>query len=169
MRARRNSSQGTHGVHSPKKTSRTRCKVIRSFPTLTAACICAIALAFGAIRIGAGLVLMAQAAGFIDVAAFNEPITDIQRFLHEKNDRAHIPLTPVSYLGIIAFMGFCLALGAVSSWNRKSWGYGLLSIYLFTHASLFVNFQSINPKLNILIVGIIMLIILVFVNQRRRV
>ncbi|WP_306253144.1 hypothetical protein [Parvularcula sp. IMCC14364] len=143
--------------------------MIRSLPMLIAACICAVAFLFGIIRIGVGAVLATQAIGIVDVAAFSGPVTEIQQFLNEQNDQALLPLTPVSYLAIIAFMGLCLVFGAVLSWQRKSWGYGLLSIYLLTHASLFVNFQTINPKINILIAGIIMLIILVFANQRRRI
>lgn len=139
----------------------------RSIFNLLAAIICAIALVFGVIRIGVGMVLMTQAVGIIDVAAFSEPITDIQRFIQDKNGQAIIPLNPVSYLAIIAFMGLCLVLGAIGSWRRKKWGYGALSVYLLTHASLFVNFQTINPKINILISGISMLIILVVVNRFR--
>ncbi len=142
---------------------------MRSLPKLLAAFICTIALIFGVIRIGVGLALITQATGGIDVAAFSEPIEEIRQFLHEINDRALVPLTAVSYLAIIAFMGLCLVFGAVGAWYRKNWGYGLLAIYLFTHAGLFVNFQTINPKINILIAGIVMLVILVFANQRRRV
>ncbi len=141
----------------------------RSLPMLIAACICAVAFIFGIIRIGVGAVLATQAIGIVDIAAFSEPVTEIQQFLNEQNDQALLPLTTVSYLAIIAFMGLCLVFGAAFSWQRKSWGYGLLSIYLLMHAGLFVNFQTINPKINILITGIIMMIILVFANQRRRI
>jgi hypothetical protein len=132
-----------------------------------AACICAIALVFGVIRIAVSVLLMLQATALIDVAAFREPVMEVQQFLSEQNGRALVPLSPISYLAIIGFMGLCLVIGAVFSWRRKLWGYGLLSAYLLTHAGLFVNFQTINPKINILIAGIIMLVILVFVNQRR--
>lgn len=136
---------------------------------LLAAVICAIALFFGLVRIWVGLALMTQAAGVFEFAAFNEPIKDIRQFLLEMNDQALVPLTTVAYLSIIAFMGYCLVFGAVGSWYRQKWGYGLLATYLFTHAALFVNFQTINPKINILIAGIIMLLILLFANQHRRI
>ena len=140
----------------------------RSIFKFLAALICVIAFAFGVIRMGVGMVLMTQAVGMIDVAAFSEPIMDIQRFIQEKNGQAIIPLNTVSYLTIIAFMGLCLVVGAIGSWRRRIWGYGALSVYLLAHGSLFVNFQTINPKINILIAGIGMLIILAIVNRFRR-
>ena len=135
---------------------------------LVAAIVCAIALGFGLIRLGAGVVLMAQAAGVIDIPAFNEPITDIERFMAEKNDQAFFALTPITYLAIIAFMGFCLVFGAIGSWLRHMWGYGFLALYLLTHASLFINFQTINPKINILIAGVLLYFTLILVNRYRQ-
>lgn len=143
--------------------------MIRSLPMLVVACICAIAAAFGIIRIGVSMLLTMQELGVLDVAAFREPVADIQQFLGEQNDRALIPLTTFSYLATIGLMGLCLVLGAIFSWRRTLWGSVPLSVYLLVHASLFVNFQTINPKINVLIAGIIMLIILVFANRLRRV
>lgn len=140
----------------------------QKFFKILAGLICFIALAFGLVRIGVGSVLMTQAAGIIDIAAFSEPITDIRRFMLEKNDQAIIPLNPTSYLAIIAFMGVCLVLGAIGAWRQKLVGYGFLVAYLLTHAGLFFNFQTINPKINILIGGIVLLIILIFANTQRR-
>ena len=139
-----------------------------SFFKFLAAIICFMALAFGLIRIGVGSVLMAQAAGVIDIAAFDEPVTEIQQFMLEKNDQALIPLTPVSYLAVIAFMGVCLVFGAISAWQQKATGYGLLLLYLLTHAVLFLNFQTINPKINILLGGVVLLIILILANRQRQ-
>lgn len=136
-------------------------------PSIVAAIICLIALAFGLIRLGAGAVLMAQAAELIHISAFDEPITEIDRFLTEKNGQAVFPLTPFSYLAIIAAMGFCLVFGAIGSWLRRMWGYGLLALYLVIHASLFVNFKTINPKINILIAGITLYLVLIAANRFR--
>ena len=140
----------------------------RSMPMIIVACICMIALAFGLIRMGVSLLLTLQAAGAFDISAFREPVMEVQQFLNDQNDRALIPLSALSYLAMIALMGFCLVIGAILSWRRKPWGYGILSAYLIGHASLFVNFQTINPKINILIGGIILLVILIISNQHRR-
>ena len=139
----------------------------RYLPTIIVACICAIALVFGLIRIGVSLVLTLQAIGAFDLDAFREPVMEVQEFLSVQNGHAFIPLSPLSYFAVIAFMGGCLVFGAIFSWLRKPWGYRLLVIYLSAHAGLFMNFQTINPKINILIGGIMLLIILVFSNQRR--
>lgn len=139
----------------------------RLLPLTIVTSICAIALVFGLIRIGVSLVLTLQAVGAFDLAAFREPVTEVQEFLSIQNDQALIPLSPVSYFAVIALMGLCLVLGAILSWLRMPWGYRLLVVYLSAHAGLFVNFQTINPKINILIGGIVLLIILVFSNQQR--
>ena len=136
-------------------------------PPVIVACICAIALVFGLIRIGVSLVLTLQAIGAFDLETFREPVMEVQEFLSVQNGHALIPLSPLSYFAVIAFMGGCLVFGAIFSWLRKPWGYRLLVIYLSAHAGLFVNFQTINPKINILIGGIILSIILVLSNQRR--
>lgn len=139
----------------------------RPASTLVVAGICVIAMIFGLIRMGVSLLLTLQVVGAFDIAAFREPVMEIQQFLNVQNDRALIPLNPLSYLAIIAMMGLCLILGAILSWRRNLWGYGALAVYLFAHAGLFVNFQTINPKINILIGGVVLLCILVFANQRR--
>ena len=136
-------------------------------PPVIVACICAIALVFGLIRIGVSLVLTLQAIGAFDLETFREPVMEVQEFLSVQNGHALIPLSPLSYFAVIAFMGGCLVFGAIFSWLRKPWGYRLLVIYLSAHAGLFVNFQTINPKINILIGGIILSIILVLSNPRR--
>ena len=86
-------------------------------------------------------------------------LPEVQEFLNIQNDQALIPLNPLSYFAVIAFMGLCLVFGAIYSWLRKPWGYRLLAIYLSAHAGLFVNFQTINPKISILIGGIVLLIL----------
>lgn len=139
----------------------------RSLPVIIVTCVCAIAFSFGLVRISVSLVLTLQALGAFDIAAFREPVMEVQEFLSIQNEQALIPLSPLSYFAVIAFMGLCLVLGAILSWLRKPWGYRLLGVYLLAHAGLFVNFQTINPKISILIGGIILLIILVFSNQRR--
>ena len=141
--------------------------MMRSVASLVVAGLCLIALIFGSIRMGVSLVLTLQELGVYDLAAFREPVNEIGQFLSAQNDQALIPLSPLAYLAIIAIMGLCLVIGSILSWRRSLWGYGALSAYLVMHASLFVNFQTINPKIYILIAGIIGLIILVFANQRR--
>lgn len=134
---------------------------------IVAAIICLIFFLFGLIRIGVSAALMAQIVDLINVEAFAEPIADTNRFLSEKNDQALIPLTPLSYLGVIVFMGLCLAGGAVGAWRRRDWGYGLIGLYLATHAGLFVNFQTINPKIAVLGIGIFLFLLLLWANGRK--
>lgn len=134
---------------------------------IVAGIICLLAFSFGLVRLGVGLLLTAQVAGLIDFAAFSEPVADIQRFMAEKNVQAIIPLSPISYLAIIVFMGVSLTLGSVGAWRKQSWGYGLLALYLLTHSGLFVNFQTINYKIYILLAGIVLFVVLLIANRYR--
>ncbi|MBI1212124.1 MAG: hypothetical protein GC190_11720 [Alphaproteobacteria bacterium] len=132
-----------------------------------AAGICFVFFAFGLIRIGVASALSAQLLGYFSVGAFEEPIRDTSRFLNEHNTDAFIQLTPLPYFGIIFAMGVCLALGAVGAFRKKAWGYALIVAYLSMHAGLFLNFQTINPKINILIGAIVLLLALVWANGGR--
>lgn len=141
--------------------------MIRSIPMVLVTLICVIALAFGLIRIGVSLLLALQVLGVIDVETFREPVMEIQQFLNVQNGGAIISLSTFSYLVVISLMGLCLVLGSILSWLRKPWGYSILSLYLSMHAGLFVNFQTINPKIFILIGGVTLFVILILLNQRR--
>ena len=139
----------------------------RFIPLALVSCICLIALAFGLVRVGVSLLLTLQTLGVFEFGTFREPVMEVEQFLSVQNARAFIPFSPLSYFAIIAVMGFCLIIGAVLAWHRNPWGYGVLTVYLLAHAGLFVNFQTINPKVSILIGGIILLVIL-FVSNRQR-
>lgn len=139
----------------------------RLLATVVTAGICLLAFVFGLIRIGVSGLLMLQVLGAYDIAAFSGPIAEIQHFLSAENARALVPLAPLAYLAIIALMGLCLVSGALLSWRRRILGYVLLSTYLLAHAGLFVNFQTINPKIYILVGGVILLGVLLVSNRHR--
>ena len=132
----------------------------------TAIIICIIFLAFGLIRIGVGSALIGQELGVLNIEAFSAPVEEVEDFLEKRQDQQIIKLNALSYLGVIVFMGVSLALGAVGVLRHKGWGLALIGVYLLTHAGLFVNFQTINPKIAYLGIGVLLYAVLIVVNRR---
>ena len=132
----------------------------------TAIIICIIFLAFGLIRIGVGSALIGQEIGVLNIEDLSAPVEEVKDFLEKRQDQQIIKLSALSYLGVIIFMGVSLALGAVGAIRHKGWGLALIGVYLLTHAGLFVNFQTINPKIAYLGIGVLLYAVLILVNRR---
>jgi hypothetical protein len=132
----------------------------------TAITICIIFLAFGLIRVGVGSALIGQELGALNIEALSAPIEEVEDFIEKRQDQQIIKLNVLSYLGVIVFMGVSLALGAVGALRRKGWGLALIGVYLLTHAGLFVNFQTVNPKIAYFGIGVLLYAVLILVNRR---
>ena len=128
--------------------------------------LCLAFLAFGLIRMGVSVALGMQELGYLDVAEFSEPITDIERFLEDKRESQVIEFGTLSYLGYIFAMGLCLTLGSIGVFARRSWGLALIGTYLLLHAGLFLNFQTINRKLVGFGVTVVMFLVLAWARRK---
>ncbi|WP_430428805.1 hypothetical protein [Parasphingorhabdus sp.] len=127
--------------------------------------ICLVFLASGLIRIGVSLLMIGQAMGWWTFGGeATEALADTQRFIAER-DANLVGFTPLAYFGFILFMGLTISLGAIGQMWRRQWGLVLIGIYLLSHAALFVNFMTINPKIALLGLAIIATIILVWANR----
>ena len=62
-------------------------------------------------------------------------------------------------------MGITISVGAIGQMWRKQWGLVLITVYLLSHAALFVNFMTINPKLALLALAIFATMVLRWANQ----
>ena len=127
--------------------------------------ICLLFLASGLIRIGVGCLMIGQAAGWwaLDGEAA-EALADTQRFISEQKSNI-IGLAPISYFAFILLMGLTISLGAVGQIWRKQWGLVLIGIYLLSHAWLFVNFMTVNPKIALLVLASLLTLILFWANR----
>jgi hypothetical protein len=132
----------------------------------TAIIICIVFLAFGLIRIGVGSALIGQNLGILNIDALSAPVEEVAEFIEKRQDQQIIKLNTLSYLCIIVFMGVSLALGAAGAFFRKRWGSVLIGVYLLTHAGLFVNFQTVNPKIAYFGIGVLLFAVLILVNRR---
>jgi hypothetical protein len=127
--------------------------------------ICLVFLASGLIRIGVSSLLIGQVSGWwtVDGEAVLA-LADTQRFMAER-DANIVGFTPLSYFVFLLFMGVTISLGAVAQLRRKRWGLALIGMYLLSHAALFVNFMTVNPKVWLLGSAAGMAVVLAWANR----
>lgn len=121
---------------------------------------------FGLMRVGVAGLLLGQLGGLFEMAALLEPIEDTAKFLGLHNVDALFPLTPASYFAVLLIMGLSLSIGAIGALRRARWGYGLIVLYLAMHGALFINFQTVNPKIFVLLGTVLLFGALVWANRR---
>ena len=127
--------------------------------------ICLGFIVSGLIRIGVGTMMMGQAVGWwaFDGEAATA-FADTQVFIAEREANL-VGFTPLSYFGYILFMGLTISLGAIGQLWRKQWGLALIGVYLLSHAALFVNFQTVNPKVALLGLAVALTLVLAWANR----
>ena len=127
--------------------------------------ICGLFLASGLVRIGAGVMMIGQAAGWWTLAGeAAEALTDTQRFIREQPSNL-IGFTPISYFAFIVFMGLTISVGAIAQMWRRPWGLALICVYLLSQGLLFVNFMTINRKAALLALAAALTAILAWANR----
>jgi len=123
-------------------------------------------LAYGLLRIGVGSAMLGHELGILDIDALQEPIEEVGEFLEEKADKQLIPVTVGGYVGYIALMGLTLSIGAIGSLTNKRFGLPLIATFLLMYAALFINFQTINPKIVHLAVAAVLFLLLLWIKKR---
>jgi hypothetical protein len=127
--------------------------------------ICLIFLASGIIRIGVSALMIGQAMGWwiFDGEAV-EALADTQRFIAEA-DINLVGFTPLTYFAFIMVMGLTISVGAIGQLWRRRWGLTLIALYLLSHAALFINFMTVNPKIFIWGLSVVMAGVLVWASR----
>ena len=121
-------------------------------------------LGYGLIRIGVGGALLAQTFEIINFSELTEATLEVKQFLEIRASEQIIPFTLIGYFTYILVMGILLTVGAVGTISRRRWGFISLWIYLAMHASLFINYQEINPKIIVLVLQVILLFVLTYLR-----
>jgi hypothetical protein len=127
--------------------------------------ICLIFLASGIIRIGVSALMIGQAMGWwiFDGEAV-EALADTQRFIAEA-DINLVGFTPLTYFAFIMVMGLTISVGAIGQLWRRRWGLTLIALYLLSHAALFINFMTVNPKIFLWGLSVVMAGVLVWASR----
>ncbi|MEQ8744170.1 hypothetical protein [Parasphingorhabdus sp.] len=127
--------------------------------------LCLIFLASGLVRIGVSLLMIGQASGWWSFGGEAvEALADTRSFIAEREVNL-VGFTPLAYFGFILFMGVTIGLGALGQLWRRRWGLGLIGLYLLSHAALFVNFWTVNPKIFLWALTVVMAGLLVWANR----
>lgn len=111
---------------------------------------------YGLVRVGVGSLLLGQTIGLIDFPVFHQPLTDIGNFLAKSVDKQIIPFSVAGYVSYIALMGLVLLIGAVRTLKNLALGLTFIAVFIVMYALLFLNFQTINPKIIHLVVCMIL-------------
>jgi|TARA_B100000745_G_C19831554_1_gene275182 hypothetical protein len=109
-------------------------------------------LIYGGIRLWVSSVLLLQTFGLINIADLQAALIDIGDFMQSRQDNSVVPFSVVVYLSYLWVMGALLVTGAIGCLKRQSFGHISLSVFLVLYVLLFVNFQTINPKVIHLVV-----------------
>ena len=128
--------------------------------------ICLGFLAFGLVRLGAGLAALAQLAGWIEIGEMTEAIGEVGPFLTEHADQSLYAFGVPDYFAYIALMGAVLVAGTIGAMRYKAGGIRLMALYLVLHGALFLNAMVINPKLVLLAVTVGLVGILAWLRPR---
>ncbi len=103
-------------------------------------------LGYGLIRLGVGSVLLGQEMGIFSFQPLHEALTDIGNFIEKASDRQIFPVSVRGYVGYIALMGLVLSAGALGTLKDRTIGPLLIAAFIAMYTLLFVNFQTVNPK-----------------------
>lgn len=109
-------------------------------------------LIYGVVRFGVSSALLMQSFGWVNFPDFQDGINEIGMFLVEKNPSSLFSLSAVGYLSYLWVMGALLIIGAIGFLKNKSFGPVSMSAFLVLYVMLFINFQTVNPKVFHLIV-----------------
>lgn len=104
-------------------------------------------LIYGGIRLGVSSALLIQSFGIIEVNEFQEPLMKVSEFLEDKNPSSLMSLSTLGYLTYLWVMGAALIVGAIGCLKRKRYGDVSMVSFFIGWSLLFVNFQTINPKI----------------------
>ena len=63
------------------------------------------------------------------------------------------------------FMGVTVSAGAIGQIWREQWGMTLIIIYIASHAALFLNFMTVNPKVAYVGLAIVAALVLAWANR----
>lgn len=127
--------------------------------------IIGIFLVTGLIRVGVTAIVISQLMGWWQLGGEAAvAVTETQRFIGDAQTNL-VGFTSLSYFLFLSFMGAIVSAGAIGQIWRKRWGLVLIALYLFCHAFLFLNFMTINPKIGLLLIALLLALILWWTNK----
>lgn len=119
-------------------------------------------LVYGGIRLGVSSLLLLQTLDFLAIPNLQEGVDEVVKFLVKVREQALFPLSALGYIIYLWVMGLFLVIGAIGCLKRKQFAQTSISAFLVLYVALFINFQTINPKVFHLIVCALLLLLYKF-------
>lgn len=101
---------------------------------------------YGCIRLGVSSLLMLQLHGVLQISALQEGLGEVANFMSAAEGKALMPISTFGYLSYLWVMAVLLVSGALATLTRKRVSRYLIGAFLLLYIVLFINFQTINPK-----------------------
>ena len=123
-------------------------------------------LVFGIIRLGVSTLLLLHLYDMVEFSELREAIVEVSNFLSDNNKISIISFSPLGYLSYLWLMGALLIIGAIGCLKRNRLATLAISLFLLLYVLLFVNFQTINPKIIHLFVCAALFSVYIWLNKR---
>lgn len=114
---------------------------------------------YGAFRIGVSSLLILQIQEFLSYPELQAALVEIDNFITLHQTQMIIPVSSFGYLCYLWLMAALLIVGAFGLVARRQFGQTSLYIFLTLYTALFVNFQTINPKVFHLVVCALLVVL----------
>ena len=114
--------------------------------------IASVFLIYGLIRLGVSSLLLLQLNDVLQIAALEEGLNEVAVFMAKTQDKALLPISSVGYLSYLFVMAVLLVVGALAMYLERDLSRYCLVVFLVGYVALFVNFQTVNPKVIHLII-----------------
>jgi len=119
-------------------------------------------LVYGGIRLGVSSLLLLQTLDFLAIPNLQEGVDEVVKFMAKIREQALLPLSALGYIIYLWLMGLLLVIGAIGCLMRKQFAQTSIATFLVLYVALFINFQTINPKIFHLIVCALLLLLYKF-------
>lgn len=116
-------------------------------------------LGYGLFRTGVSSLLLLHTFELIHSLELQAAIDEVQQFMLKVNPKAIIPASATGYIFYLTAMGLLLIVGGIGCIIRASFAQYSLNSFLALYAALFINFQTMNPKIFHLIICAVLLLI----------
>ena len=106
----------------------------------------ALFLLYGGVRLAVSILLLLQMQGVLSFPDLQDGLDGVAEFMAIVSEKAIVPFSTGGYLTYLCLMGTFLVTGAVGCLLKKSFALNSLCVFLVLYVLLFMNFQTINPK-----------------------
>ena len=122
-------------------------------------------LVTGLIRAGVSVIVISELTGWWQLGGEAAvAVAETKQFIADASTNL-VGFTPLTYFVFLLLMGVVVSIGAIGQLWRKTWGLYLIGLYVCCHAFLFVNFMTVNPKVGLVALALLLALFLAWANR----